>query len=140
MAGFYSKGLENALRAVTGVQAAPTGTLRGAFMSTSYTQNPETQSFWSDVSASIASGTTVRTLASVAINVDTTNNRVEFDFADVTETPVTATTNQFVVFMDTGVASTSPLIVCGDISPTLTPVSGTITMTVNAEGFAAINY
>lgn len=140
MAGFYSKGIEVALKAVTGVTAAPTGTLKGAFMATSYTQNQETQSFWSDISASIASGTTVRTISGAAINVDTTNNRVEIDFTDPTETPVTATTNQFVLYMDTGVAATSPLIACGALSSTLSPVGGTLTLTVNAEGLAAIGY
>lgn len=113
MAGFYSKGVEVALKAVTGVAAAPTGTLKGAFMATSYTQDPEAHQFWSDVSASIAAGTTVRTIAGAAVNVDTTNNRVEIDFTDPSETPVTAVTNQFVLYMDTGVAATSPLIACG---------------------------
>lgn len=140
MAGFYSKGVEVALKAVTGVAAAPTGTLKGAFMATSYTQNQETHQFWSDISASLASGTTVRTISGAAINVDTTNNRVEIDFSDVTETPVTASTNQFVLYMDTGVAATSPLIACGALSTTLSPVSGTLTLTVNAEGLAAISY
>ena len=102
MAGFYSKGIEVALKAVTGVTAAPTGTLKGAFMATSYSQNQETHQFWSDISASIASGTTVRTISGTTITVDTTNNRVEIDFTDPTETPVTATTNQFVLYMDTG--------------------------------------
>lgn len=140
MPGFYSKGIETALRAVTGVAAAPTGTLRGAFMSTSYTQDKEAHQFWSDISASIASGTTVRTISGVSINVDTTNNRVEIDFSDVTETPVTASTNQFVLYMDTGVASTSPLIACGALTTTLSPVGGNLTLTVNAEGLAAISY
>jgi hypothetical protein len=140
MAGFYSKGLEVALKAVTGVAAAPTGTLKGAFMATSYTQNQETHQFWSDISASIASGTTARTISGLAINVDTTNNRVEIDFTDPSETPVTTTTNQFVLYMDTGVSSTSPLIACGALSQTLSPVGGTLTLTVNAEGLAAINY
>lgn len=140
MAGFYAKGIQDALEAVTGVAAAPTGTLKGAFMATSYTQDPEAHQYWSDISASIASGTTVRTIANTAINIDTTNNRVEIDFDNVTETPVTASTNQFVLFMDTGVASTSPLIACGAISTTLSPVGGTLTLTVNAEGLAAINY
>ena len=140
MAGFYSKGIEVALKAATGVTAAPTGTLKGAFMATSYTQNQETHQFWSDISASIASGTTVRTISGAAINVDTTNNRVEIDFTDPTETPVTATTNQFVLYMDTGVAATSPLIACGALTTTLSPVGGTLTLTVNAEGLAAISY
>ena len=140
MAGFYSKGLETSLRAVTGVAAAPTGTLKGAFMATSYTQDQETDQYWSDISASIASGTTVQTIASTAINVDTANNRVEIDFADVTETPVTSSTNQFVLFMDTGTPATSPLIACGALTTTLNPNNGTLTLTVNSEGLAAINY
>lgn len=140
MAGFYSKGIETALKAVTGDAAAPTGTLKGAFMATSYTQDKENDQYWSDISASIASGTTVRTIAGLSINVDTTNDRVEIDFTDITEDPVTATTDKFVLYMDTGVAATSPLIACADISTTLSPVGGTLTLTVNAEGLAAISY
>ena len=140
MAGFYSKGIETALKAVTGSAAAPTGTLKGVFMATSYTQDQEAHQYYSDISASVASGTSVETIAGLAINVDTANNRVEIDFNDVTQTPVTASTNQFVIYMDTGVAATSPLIVCGAISTTLSPVSGTLTLTVNAEGLAAISY
>lgn len=140
MAGFYSKGIQDALEAVTGVAAAPTGTLKGAFMATSYTQNQETDQYWSDISASIASGTTVRTISNCSINIDTTNDRVEIDFDDPSESTVTATTDQFVLFMDTGTPSTSPLIACGALSSTLSPVGGTLTLTVNAEGLAAINY
>ena len=140
MAGFYSKGLEVALKAVTGDTAAPTGTLKGAFMATGYTQDKETHQFFADVSSSVASGTTVRTIAGLDVRVDTANNRIEIDFADPTETPVTATTNQFMLYMDTGTAATSPLIVCSDISTTLNPVGGTLTLVVNAQGLGAINY
>ena len=140
MAGFYSKGLETGLRAVTGVAAAPTGTLKGAFMATTYVQDKETHQFWSDISSQIAAGTTVRTITGTAIIVDTGNNRIEFDSDNVTETPVTASTNQFVHFMDTGTDSTSPLIADGTITPELNPVGGTLTLTVNVEGLAAINY
>jgi len=140
MAGFYSKGLEVALKAVTGDTAAPTGTLKGAFMATTYTQDKETHQFFADVSGSVASGTTVQTIASLDVRVDTANNRIEIDFADQTETPVTASTNQFMLYMDTGTAATSPLIVCSDISTTLNPVGGTLTLVVNAQGLGAINY
>jgi len=140
MAGFYSKGLEVAVKAVTGDTAAPTGTLKGAFMATGYAQDKEAHQFFSDVSGSVASGTTVRTIASLDVRVDTANNRIEIDFADPSETPVTATTNQFMLYMDTGSASTSPLIANGELSATLSPVGGTLTLTVNAEGLAAINY
>jgi len=140
MAGFYSKGLEVALKAVTGDTAAPTGTLKGAFMATGYTQDKEAHQFFADVSSSVASGTTVRTIAGLDVRVDTANNRIEIDFADPSETPVTAVTNQFVLFMDTGDNSTSPLIAQGALSTTLSPIGGTLTLTVNAEGLAAINY
>ena len=140
MAGFYSKGLEVAVKAVTGDTAAPTGTLKGAFMATGYTQDQEAHQFWNDISSSIAAGTTIRTIASLDIRVDTANNRIEIDFADPSETPVTAVTNQFVLFMDTGDNATSPLIVQGALSATLSPVGGTLTLTVNAEGLAAVNY
>ena len=140
MAGFYAKGVQDALEAITGIAAAPTGTLKGAFMATTYTQDPEADQFWADISANIAAGTTVRTIASATVTVDTVNNRVEIDFADPTETPVTATTDQFVLFMDTGVEATSPLIANGALTTTLSPVGGTLTLTVNAEGLAAISY
>ena len=140
MAGFYSKGLEVALKAVTGQTAAPTGTLKGAFMATTYTQDKETHQFFADVSGSVASGTTVRTIAGLDVRVDTANNRIEIDFADPTETPVTASTNQFMLYMDTGNTATSPLIACASISTTLSPVAGTLTLVINAEGLAAINY
>jgi len=140
MAGFYSKGLEVALKAVTGDTAAPTGTLKGAFMATGYTQDQEAHQFFSDVSGSVASGTTVRTIAGLDVRVDTANNRIEIDFADPTETPVTASTNQFMLYMDTGTASTSPLIVCSALANTAGPVDGTLTLEVNAEGLGAINY
>jgi len=140
MAGFYSKGLEVAVKAVTGDTAAPTGTLKGAFMATGYTQDKEAHQFFADVSSSVASGTTVRTIAGLDVRVDTANNRIEIDFADPTETPVTAITDQFLLYMDTGTDATSPLIANGALSATLSPTGGTLTLTVNAEGLAAINY
>ena len=140
MAGFYSKGLEQGLSAVTGVGAAPTGTLKMAFMSTGYVQNKETHQFWSDVSASIASGTTVQAVSGNTVTVDTVNNRVEIHTDDTTETPVTALTDKVVLFMDTGTPSTSPLIVCANLASTAGPVGGDLTHKVNAEGWGAVNY
>jgi len=140
MAGFYSKGLEVAVKAVTGDTAAPTGTLKGAFMATTYTQDQEADQFWSDVSGSLASGTSLQTIAGLNIRVDTANNRIEIDFTDPTEAGVSASTNQFLLFMDTGTAATSPLIANGALSTTLNPENGTLTLIVNVEGLAAVNY
>lgn len=140
MAGFYSKGIETAIKAVTGSAAAPTGTLKLAFMDTGYTQNQETDQYWSDISASIATNTTAQTVSGLSINVDTTNDRIEIDFTDITVSTVTTDTDQVVLYMDTGVASTSPLIVCAALATTLSPVSGDLTLTVNSEGLAAVTY
>lgn len=140
MSTLYGKGLETALKAVTGVAAAPTGTLKLAFMATSYTPNAFTDQYWSDVSASIASGTTAQTLSGAAVNVDSGNTRVEFDTSDISVASQTTTTNKYVIFMDTGTPSTSPLIVCMDIAEgTLAPIAGTLAITVNAEGHFAIS-
>lgn len=140
MNGFYLRGLKVALDAVTGVAAAPTGTLKLAFMATSYTPNLATQNWWSDISASLASGTSAQTLAGTANNIDTVNARVELDTNDISVAGVTTTTNRYVIYMDTGVASTSPLIFTNTfVEGTLSPVSGTLAITVNAEGHAALN-
>lgn len=140
MSTLYAKGLQDALEAVTGVAAAPTGTLKLAFMATSYTPNAFTDQYWSDISASQASGTTSQTLSGSSVNIDSGNTRVEFDTSDITETPVTASTNKYVIYMDTGTPSTSPLIVCMDITEgTLSPVAGDLTITVNAEGHFALS-
>lgn len=140
MATFYAKGIQDALEAVTGVAVAPTGTLSLAFMATSYTPNAETDQYWSDISASIASGTTVQTVSGAAVNIDTTNDRVEIDIDNVTETPVTTTTDKAVLFMNTGTPATSPLIVAVDFTATLAPVGGDLTLEINTEGLGAINY
>ena len=122
------------------VVTAPTGTLKGAFMATTYTQDQEADQFWSDVSGSLASGTSLQTIAGLNIRVDTANNRIEIDFTDPTEAGVSASTNQFLLFMDTGTAATSPLIANGALSTTLNPENGTLTLIVNVEGLAAVNY
>lgn len=135
----FLKGQEVAQKALLNIATAPTGTPKLAFMATSYTPNAGTDQFWSDISASQASGTTSVTLSSVAVNTDTGNARIEIDAADVSESSITATTNKFVIYVDTGTPATSPLVCSIDIAEgTLSPVSGTLAITFNAEGIFAI--
>ena len=117
-----------------------TGTPTLAFMATTYTPNKETDQYWADSSSNIAAGTTERVLTGVTTTVDTANNRVEIDFDNPSETPVTASTDKVQLFIDTGSDATSPIIATADLDQTLNPVGGTLTLTVNAEGLAAINY
>ena len=135
MATFHAKALELALESLLA-----TGTPKLAFMETTYVPNAETDVYWSDISAEMASGTTLRTLANVAVNIDTTNDRVTIDFDNPSETPVTASTDQCVLIVDTGVDATSPVVISATITPELNPVGGTLTLTVNALGLGGINY
>jgi hypothetical protein len=135
MAGFNAKAIEIALDELLAL-----GTPKLAFMATSFTHDQEAQQYWSDISSSIASGTTLRTLTNVATNIDTTNNRVEIDFDNPSETPVTTTTNQVCLIVDTGTPSTTPVVACGNLAQTYNPVAGTLTLTLSAEGLGAINY
>lgn len=137
MSLLYLKGLEQFL---SGDIALDTDTIKLTFMATSYTANAGTHQFFSDVSASRASGLTDRTLASKTVAIDTVNARVEFDAADVSEASVTGSTDKFVIWKDTATPSSSPLIYCGDIAEgTLSPISGTLSLAFNAEGIFAIN-
>lgn len=112
-----------------------TGTPKLSFMATSFTPNAGTHQYWSDISASRASGTTDVTLTGVAVNIDTGNARIEFDSDNPSLAGVTASTNKYSIWVDTGNDATSPVIATIDIAEgTLAPVAGTLSVTVNAEG------
>jgi hypothetical protein len=83
-------------------------TIKAALVSNAYTPNSATHEFYSDVSAAVLD--TPETLGS-----KTTTGGV-FDAADVTFTAVAggATASYVVIYKDTGVAGTSPLIACFD--------------------------
>jgi hypothetical protein len=136
MATLYLKGIEQAWK---GNIVVGTDDFKLAFMSTSYTPNSATHQYWSDISASIASGTTVRTLTNEAFTIDTGNNRVFFDADNVSEASVTTSTNKFVIYKDTGNSATSVLIGCFDITEgTLSPIAGTLALNFSANGIFAI--
>lgn len=137
MSTLYLKGVEQAFLGNIDME---NDTIKLKYMDTSYTPDVTTEDFLSDVSASEASGAPTETLANVDIRIDTGNTRVEMDADDVTESGITTSTNKFIIYKDTGVASTSPLIACLDIAEgTLAPVSGTLAVTFNSEGLFAIN-
>lgn len=140
MTTLYLKGLEVAFDALMQEAAVPVGTVKLSYMQPSYTPNLTTDNFYSDVSASVASGAPVETLANIDVRRDTTNGRIEVDADDVTETGVTTSTNKYIIWLDTGVAATSPLIACVDIvEGTLTPVSGSLGIVFNTEGIFGVN-
>lgn len=138
MSAFYLSGKKKVME---GSIALLTDTIKVAFMAPSYTPNIDTEDFYDDISASIAAGSTDQTLASKALNIDTANDRVEFDAADISiaSETIAGGTDMMVIYKDTGVAGTSPLIAYIDIAEgTLSPVNGTLSITWNAEGIFAI--
>ncbi len=133
---FYNNGKGELLKANIDLES---DTIKLAFMATTYTPDIDAHVYWADISANIASGTTVQTLGSKTVTVDNTNNRAEFDAANITLSTITATTNKFVIYKDTGNVATSQLICCIDITEgTLSPIAGNLTLTFNAEGIFAI--
>lgn len=115
------------------------GTPKLSFMATTYTPSSTTHSYFSDISASVASGTTAVTLASITTNIDVANARVEFKTANPSLATITANTNKYSIWVDTGTPATSPVLGTIDIAEgTLSPVSGTLAITVNAEGHFAL--
>lgn len=115
------------------------GTPKLYFMATSFTPNAGTHQYYSDISASVASGTTAVTLTGVTTTIDTGNNRVELDSDNPSLSSITTTTNKYCLVVDTGVAATTPVLATIDIvEGTLSPTSGTLGITVNAEGHYAL--
>jgi hypothetical protein len=134
MSTLHLKSLEVALDAVLAL-----GTPKLSFMATTFTPNSATHQYFSDISASVAAGTTAVTLSGVTTTIDTVNNRVELDTANPSLSTITATTDKYCLWVDTSNAATSPVLATIDIAEgTLAPVSGTLGITVNAEGHFAL--
>ena len=110
-------------------------------MATSYTPNAGTDSYWDDISSSLASGASLITLSNFSINIDTGNARVEFDADDVSEASQTFSTDKFsIVFTNAGAESTWLVVATIDNSNgTVSPVNGTYSIPFNAEGIFAYN-
>lgn len=130
----HLKALEMQLDYILGL-----GTLKLYPMATTFTPNSGTHQYFSDISASVASGAAAVTLTGVATTIDTVNNRVELDTDNATTGTITATTNKYSLVVDTGNAATSPVLATIDYTEgTVSAVSGTITFTINAEGHYAL--
>ena len=139
MSTLYLKGIEQMMLGNINLES---DTIKLKYMDTTYTPDVTTENFLTDVLASEATGTNVptETLANVDVRIDTENTRVEVDADNVSEASVTTSTDKFIIYKDTGVEATSPLIACIDIAEgTLNPVAGTLSISFNAEGLFAIN-
>lgn len=121
-----------------------TVTIKAMFMAPSYTPDADAHVYVSDISASRASGSTDLTVSGLTINVDNTDNRTEFDSADLVTGTITASTNSYVLYISTGVDATSELLCYIELTDGVTTpktfavVGGVLTITVNASGHFAI--
>lgn len=134
MSTLHLKSLEIGLDAVLAL-----GTLKLYPMATTFTPNAGTHSYFSDISADVASGASAVTLTGVVTTIDTVNNRVELDTDNAVTGTITTSTNKYSLVVDTGVAATSPVLATIDlVEGTVSTVAGTITFTVNSEGHFAL--
>lgn len=136
MSTLYLKGIEQAYKA--GIDTV-NDDFRLSFMDTTYTPDAVNEEYFDDISASVASGTTARDLTNVTFTINGANLRCVFDADNVSEASVTTNTDKVVIYKWTGVASTSVLIACIDITEgTLSPINGTLALNFSASGIFAV--
>lgn len=113
---------------------------------TGYTPNIDTHQVWADVSATeytTASGYTAggKTLASLTVTQDNTNDRMAWDAADVTWTSLgalsPATPSHAIIWNDTPTSPADPLIAYVVLGTTATN-GGDYTIAWNAIGIATL--
>ncbi len=113
-------------------------TIKVAMTTSSYTPNGDSDEFFDDISNEVSgTGYTAggATLTSKATNIDTGNNRVEFDAADVTWSTATITDARYaIVYKSTGTDSTSALICAVDFGADKSSSAADFTITWDAEG------
>ena len=118
-----------------------TDTIKVALVTSAYTPNFDTHNFFDDVTNEVTgTGYTAggATLGSVTITLDTTNDRVDVDAADVSWTTSTITARGAVIYKSTGTASTSPLIAYLDFTTDQISSAGTFLITWNASGIVRL--
>lgn len=111
-----------------------TGTVKAALVDTSVYTYSAAHQFLTSLTGVVGTAGTIGATKSVTNGV--------FDGADVTYTAVTGNSVEaLVIYVDTGVAGTSPLVAYIDTSVTglpVTPNGGDITVTWNASGIFAL--
>lgn len=118
-----------------------TDTIKVALVTSSYTPNFDTHNFFDDVTNEVSgTGYTAggATLGSVTITLDTANDRVDVDAADVQWTSSTITARGAVIYKSTGTASTSPLIAYLDFTTDQISSNGTFTIQWAAAGIVRL--
>lgn len=118
-----------------------TDTIKVALVTSSYVADAD-HDYFNDITNEVSgTGYTAggETLASKTVTIDTVNDRVEVDAADTVWSGADGfTARAAIVYKDTGVSSTSPLIAYIDFGSDKTAQAGDFTIQWNAEGIFAL--
>lgn len=115
-----------------------TDTIKVALVTSTYTPDIDAHEFYDDLTNEVANGngyaTGGATLADAAVTADDTDDEGVLDATDTAWADSTITARGAVLYKDTTVASTSPLICYFDFGEDKVSSSGTFTISWNAEG------
>lgn len=118
-------------------------TLKVMLVTSSYTPNADTDDFITDASGAEVSGTGYTaggaTLSGVSITQDDTNNLAYLDAADVSWPTSTITNARYaVIYKDTGVPATSPILAVIDFGSNKTSSADTFLITWSSSGIISL--
>lgn len=118
-----------------------TDTIKVALTTATFAPNQDTHDFFNDVTNEVSSAN--YTAGGVALGTKTLTytggtNTITFDAADSSWTTVTFTTRYGVVYKDTGVSTTSPLMFLEDWGADQTVSAANFTIQWNANGIATV--
>lgn len=119
-----------------------TDTIKVMLVTSTYVANQDTHDFKDDITNEVSgTGYTAggAALAGKAVTADNTDNEGVFDANDVTWPSSTITARAAVLYKDTGVAATSPIIAYIDFLADKTSSNGDFTIAWNAEGIINLN-
>jgi hypothetical protein len=118
-----------------------TDTVKVALCTSSYTPAQDTHDYFNDITNEVTgTGYTAggATLASKTVTYTAGTNTQAFDAADTSWTSSTITARYAIIYVDTGTASTSPLIGYVDFGADIVSSSGTFLIQWNAGGIFTI--
>lgn len=124
-------------------ETTPTGTVKIALMTTAYTPNADTHAYYSDLTGELSGGGYTaggQAVNNLTITQNNTLNRADIDFDPETFSALTAANvNAVVLYKDTGVTTTSPLIAYFEFAEGAQTVNdGSITVTPPVAGVHTI--
>jgi hypothetical protein len=136
-AKFYGNAIKNAF---LGLMDLDNDVVRVSLHTSTYVPNQDTDEFYDDVTDEVANGNGYTTggevIANMAVTYDADTNTIKIDGDDVTWTSSTITARVAVIYVDTGTASTSPLIGYIDFGEDKSSNNGDFKIQWHADGIA----